>query len=87
MADPLETAPEVKTFGKANQVKITTKFMIDEKGSDELVNGKLNEGLKTLGINYEIMSSQLVGPTIEMTLNNQLYGQSCFHWLLSLCIF
>ena len=64
LATPLETAPEVKTFGKANQVKITTKFMIDEKGSDELVNGKLNEGLKTLGINYEVMSSQLVGPTI-----------------------
>ena len=64
LADPLETAPEVKTFGKANQVKITTKFMIDEKGSDEIVNGKLNEGLKTLGINYEVMSSQLVGPTI-----------------------
>lgn len=64
LAAPLETAPEVKTFGKANQVKITTKFMIDEKGSDELVNVKLNEGLKALGINYEVMSSQLVGPTI-----------------------
>ena len=64
LAAPLETAPEVKTFGKANQVKITTKFMIDEKGSDEVVDAKLNEGLSTLGANYEVMSSQLVGPTI-----------------------
>lgn len=64
LATPLETAPEVKTFGKSNQVKITTKFMIDEKGSDELVDAKLNEGLSSLGVNYEVMSSQLVGPTI-----------------------
>lgn len=64
LAAPFETAPEVKTFGKADQVKITTKFMIDEKGSDEIVNAKLAEGLNTLGMNYEVMSSQLVGPTI-----------------------
>ena len=38
--------------------------MIDEKGSDEVVDAKLNEGLSTLGANYEVMSSQLVGPTI-----------------------
>lgn len=64
LAAPFETAPEVKTFGKANQVKITTKFLIDEKGSDDVVDAKLAEGLKTLGMNYEVMSSQLVGPTI-----------------------
>ena len=64
LASPFETAPEVKTFGKSNQVKITTKFMIDEKGSDALVDAKLKEGLSTLGLNYEVMSSQLVGPTI-----------------------
>ena len=64
LASPFETAPEVKTFGKSNQVKITTKFMIDEKGSDDLVDAKLKEGLSTLGLNYEVMSSQLVGPTI-----------------------
>ena len=64
LASPFETAPEVKTFGKANQVKITTKYMIDEKGSDDLVRAKLNQGLITLDGNYEVMSSQLVGPTI-----------------------
>jgi len=64
LASPFETAPEVKTFGKSNQVKITTKYMIDEKGSDDVVDAKLNEGLTTLGLDYEVMSSQLVGPTI-----------------------
>ena len=64
LASPFETAPEVKTFGKSDQVKITTKFMIDEKGSDAIVDAKLAEGLSTLGMDYEVMSSQLVGPTI-----------------------
>ena len=64
LATPFETAPEVKTFGKGNQVKITTKYLIDEKGTDEVVDAKLNEGLATLDLNYEVMSSQLVGPTI-----------------------
>jgi len=64
LASPFETAPEVKTFGKSNQVKITTKYMIEEKGSGDVVDAKLNEGLVTLGLNYEVMSSQLVGPTI-----------------------
>jgi SecD/SecF fusion protein len=64
LASPFETAPEVKTFGKANQVKITTKYMIDEKDSDDLVLAKLDQGLRTLDGKYEVMSSQLVGPTI-----------------------
>ena len=64
LASPFETAPEVKTYGKSNQVKITTKYLIDEVGVDDVVDFKLNEGLATLGLNYEVMSSQLVGPTI-----------------------
>lgn len=41
-------SPEVKTFGPSNQVKITTKFMINERGdqSDSIVNMKLFEGVK-----------------------------------------
>ncbi|MBW6490266.1 MAG: protein translocase subunit SecDF [Lentimicrobium sp.] len=41
-------APEVKTFGSANQVKITTKFMIDEESqaSDSIVESKIFEGVK-----------------------------------------
>jgi SecD/SecF fusion protein len=41
-------SPEVKTFGPKNQVKITTKFMINERGqqSDSIVNNKLFDGVK-----------------------------------------
>lgn len=40
-------SPEVKTFGPKNQVKITTKFMINERGqqSDSIVSNKLFEGV------------------------------------------
>ena len=59
-------APEVKVFGEDNQVKVTTSFMIDSEleDADAQVETKLNEGLKTISANYEIMSSQKVGPTI-----------------------
>ncbi len=41
-------APEVKTFGPKNQVKITTKFMINERGtqSDSVVTNRLFDGVK-----------------------------------------
>ena len=57
--------PEVKTFGEDNQVKITTKFLIDTQdiNADDLVTAQLTEGLSSFGA-YEIMSSQKVGPTI-----------------------
>ena len=42
-------SPEVKTFGPSNQVKITTKFMINERTvkADSIVNEKLFSGLKS----------------------------------------
>ena len=64
---PFTKAPEVKTFGGSNQVKITTSYLIDDPGLDAevRVTDKLNEGLKTInGNNYTILSSQKVGPTI-----------------------
>ena len=73
-------APEVKTFGNANQLKITTAFKIDEEGKDvdESVQTALYNGLKSyLGdTSYEdfkpgfekagngIMSYMKVEPTI-----------------------
>ncbi|HIL66776.1 MAG TPA: protein translocase subunit SecDF [Flavobacteriales bacterium] len=64
--DGLKHAPQVKTFGDDNQVKITTKYLIDDNtnGADEVVEAKLNEGLAKMAMDYEIMSSQKVGPTI-----------------------
>ncbi|MBF90289.1 MAG: protein translocase subunit SecDF [Flavobacteriales bacterium] len=61
----VEMFPEVKTFGEDNQVKITTKYLIDNQdlNADELVTAQLAEGLAAYGA-YEIMSSQKVGPTI-----------------------
>jgi len=40
--------PEVKTFGPSNQVKITTKYLINERTTtaDSIVNVKLFEGVK-----------------------------------------
>ena len=63
---PFEHAPEVKTFGDGNQVKIVTSYMIDSQAedADNAVEAKLNEGLSTMGVEYEVMSSQKVGPTI-----------------------
>lgn len=66
-------APEVKTFGASNQVKITTKFMINESGNDvdQVVEGKLYEGLAPFYKNkmgkkafLEELTSQKVEPTI-----------------------
>ncbi len=72
-------APEVKTFGGDNQVKITTKFMIEDGSTtvDSLIEQKLFLALSPIyanKINLEqfstsnktigIMSSQKVGPTV-----------------------
>jgi len=72
-------APEVKTFGSANQVKISTKYMIrnNESSTDSLIETKLFNGLKsyypqslkfsdfsTSNQSIGILSSQKVGPTI-----------------------
>jgi len=69
------SAPEVKIFGDDNQVKITTKYRVEEDAAevDHDVETKLYEGLKTIigddvtfedfNANYR-MSSQKVGATI-----------------------
>ena len=77
-------SPQVKTFGDINQVKITTSFMIEnsEISTDEIVESKLAEGLETTNIQYEIMSSQKVGPTIaddikDSALSDKVIFFSC----------
>ncbi len=67
-------APEVKTFG-ASEIKITTDYMINEKGPtvDSLVEARLFEGLKPIlpqGTDFDgfmknhLRQSDMVGPTI-----------------------
>ncbi|MBP7504827.1 MAG: protein translocase subunit SecDF [Prolixibacteraceae bacterium] len=77
LAEVYGAAPEVKTFGSANQVRITTKFKVDDMSDnvDGEVEQLLYKGLTDGGFlpdipfeefssNYR-MSSQKVGPTIS----------------------
>ncbi|WP_036678715.1 protein translocase subunit SecDF [Daejeonella oryzae] len=66
LLDEFGIAPEVKTFGSSNEVKITTSYLIDENTAEatDQVLLKLNEGLKKISPKYEIKDSQTVGPTI-----------------------
>lgn len=72
-------APEVKIFGSNNQLKVTTKYLIDQEGSDvdSIVERKLYEGMQSCfkqAIPFEdfstknqeigLLSSQKVGPTV-----------------------
>ena len=84
----LNYAPQVKTFGDDNQVKITTSFMINNTdiNTDNVVLEKLSEGLSKSGMNYEIMSSQKVGPTIADDIKKDAIW-SILHYLLFLFIF
>ena len=59
-------APEIKTFGTDNKVKITTTYKIDDNSAtvaDE-VESKLKEGLSKVDPAATILSSSKVGPTV-----------------------
>lgn len=60
-------APEVKTLGSANQVKITTNYLVNESGKevDAKVEAKLKEGLGAVSQDYEIVESRKVTPYIS----------------------
>ncbi|MDQ3050506.1 MAG: protein translocase subunit SecDF [Bacteroidota bacterium] len=64
LATPFGGAPEVKTFGSDNQVKITTSYLIED--NTEAADAKVEAALSSaLGIDRDnIMSSQKVGPTV-----------------------
>jgi len=64
VVDGNELKPTVKTFGAGNQVKLTTKYLIEQENSDSLVEATLAQGLTSIDPNYKIESSTLVGPTI-----------------------
>ena len=68
-------APDVKTYGEGNQIKITTKYLIENQSAstDSVVEHKLYDGLKSIigkNVSYSTfshqyrMSSQKVGPTV-----------------------
>jgi SecD/SecF fusion protein len=72
LSDELGGDPMVVTFGSENQVKISTKFKVEDPAATDEVNSLIYSGLKDLVpgvdektfVNDYIISSETVGPTI-----------------------
>lgn len=72
---------EVKTFGSDEHLRITTGYLVGETSdqADAEVLAKLNEGLDQLGgVEYDIVSSQKVGPTIANDIKTSAIYASIF---------
>jgi SecD/SecF fusion protein len=76
--------PQVVTFGSDNQVKITTKYRINETGVDDEVDAKIFDGLKEFipgDVSKEVFlnkyrrSSETVGPVVAADIKiNAFYA-------------
>lgn len=73
-------APQVVTFGNESQVRITTKYRIDESGADEAVETALYEGLREITgediskddfLTKYRQSSETVGPAIASDIKRR----------------
>ena len=66
LSEEFGAAPEVKTYGSSNEVKITTAYKIEETSEavEAEVSEKLDQGLKKISPNYVIKDAQKVGPTM-----------------------
>jgi SecD/SecF fusion protein len=94
---PFEDLPQVVTFGKQSQVKITTKYKINESGVDNEVETKLYEGLKSYlpaGVTQEAFlanykkSSETVGPVVAADIKiNAFYAVAIAMVLIFFYIF
>ena len=67
MEDGTQSTVNVKSYGGARQVKITTNYMWEATGVevDELVDGQLTKGLAELKNPYQLVESRKVSPTIS----------------------
>jgi SecD/SecF fusion protein len=90
--------PEVVTYGKQDQVKITTKYKINENGVEDEVDTKLYEGLTSFlpeGVTKEVFlsdkyrqSSETVGPVVAADIKiNAFYAVGIALVLIFLYIF
>lgn len=73
---PLEGYPEVKTFGSANKLQITTAYQIDNMEADisDKVEAKVRVGLDELAKGkYQLLSSSKVGPTVANDIKTKAY--------------
>ncbi len=84
LAKGFESAPEIKTVGNANQLKITTTFRVADNSQtvDTEVEKVLNDGLSKLNTKYEIVTQQKVGPTIATDILYGAYGAILFSCLV-----
>lgn len=84
LAKGFEAAPEVKTVGNANQLKITTTYRVADNSPtvDTEVEKVLQEGLNKLNIKHEIVTQQKVGPTIATDILYGAYGAILFSCLV-----
>ena len=67
MKSVLGSSPEIKTYGGADQVKITTDYLVDDisPDADQKSDDKIMEGVRKMKDNKgKIESSSKVGPTI-----------------------
>jgi SecD/SecF fusion protein len=80
LADKFDGPPQVVIFGSDNQVKITTKYKIDETGVDDEIETALYDGLKGMtdpGVTKEEFlsdyreSSETIGPTVASDIRNK----------------
>lgn len=80
LEEPFNGEPQVKTFGPSNQVKITTDYLINEtaEGTQEKVQEKLGNGLSQVSSNYDIKSSQKVGPSIAQDIATSAFWAVLF---------
>lgn len=78
----LNGTPEVITIGQSNQIRVTTKYLIDQQGPeiDSLVNYTVYQGFKPMigdTLSFEawndnyLMNTQKVGPTIARDITIQ----------------
>ncbi|MGD0756016.1 MAG: protein translocase subunit SecDF [Bacteroidales bacterium] len=89
--------PEVVTYGKQDQVKITTNYKINESGAEDEVDAKLFEGLKSFlpaDVTKEVFmskyrqSSETVGPVVAADIKiNAFYAVGIALVLIFLYIF
>ncbi|MCI5057419.1 MAG: protein translocase subunit SecDF [Flavobacteriales bacterium] len=76
--------PEVKTKGSDNVLLITTKYLINSPDINvgEQVESKLDEGLGKLGVKYEQLGVQMVGPTIADDIKTSAVWAMLFSLLI-----
>ena len=94
---PFGELPMVVTYGSENQVKITTKYKINESGAENEVDDKLYEGLKDVVgsnisrddfLNTYRKSSETVGPVVAADIKiNAFYAVGIALILIFLYIF